>query len=44
MKIKIEKNNYKHWLALPLGLIAYVCVLIACLITNRDVEVSRKHD
>jgi len=44
MKINMERCNFKHWLALPFGIIAYVCVLIACLITNRDIEVSRKHD
>lgn len=42
MKINMNKCNWKEYVALPFGIIAYCCVLICYLITNENVEVYRR--
>lgn len=43
MYIKISKNNFKHILAFPFGMIAMCCVFICHLIIQEDIEVKYKH-
>jgi hypothetical protein len=39
IRINIDKTNFRHWLALPFGLVALIFVCIAYFIVGEHVEV-----
>ena len=42
MKIIMNRRNWKHYIALPFGFIAFLCVWIIFIIINENVIISRE--